>query len=179
MATKPWYSSFQGAGMDRREFILAASAAVALLAVPGTGHAECGGETATNFVETLYQKQARLQAERAPLSTQEFEALFSRSMRNLMRTSRRYRKNAPLGPVLNAFFGWGVLPGTEVAIQKVTFVDGDDAGPATIRVTIEHHGQPHNILVRVASEHDEYRIANISYDSGLSLAGHYRALTGR
>jgi len=165
--------------MNRREFILAASAAVAFTAASAPAHAECGGETATNFVEALYQKQARLQAEQTPPGAQEFEALFSRSMRKLMRTSRRYRKNAPLGPVLNAFFGWGILPGTEVTIQKVTFVDGDDAGPATIRVTTEHHGQPHDILVRVASENNAYRIADISYDSGPSLAGHYRAMTGR
>lgn len=165
--------------MDRREFILGISAAAALLAVSKPAHAECGGETATNHVEALYQKQARLQAAQTPQTTAEFEALFSRSMRRLMQTSRRYPKDGPLPPLLNAFFGRGVLPGAEITIRNVMLVDGDEAGPANIRVTIEHRGEPHDIMVRVVSENDELRIANISYDSGPSLAGHYRAITAR
>ncbi|MEP6841321.1 MAG: hypothetical protein ABJA75_24945 [Bradyrhizobium sp.] len=129
------------------------------------------------FVETLYQKQARLQAERSPLGEEEFYALFSRRMRKLMQAPRP--KNPNLGPLSNAFFGRGVLPGADIKIGKVALVDGDDTGPATIRVEIEHRGEPRKILVRVVTENDAWRIANISYDFGGSLREYHCALTGR
>ncbi len=163
--------------MNRREFFLAFSAGAALIAATRPLHAECGGESAASFVETLYQKQARLQAERAPLGPEEFEARFSRRMRKLMQAPRLNNPN--LGPLSNAFFGRGVLPGADIKVGKVALVDGDDTGPATVRVVIEHRGEPRKILVRVVIEDDDWRIANISYDSGGSLRDHYRALTGR
>jgi hypothetical protein len=59
-------------------------------------------------------------------------------------------------------------------------MSGDnELGPATIRVEIEHRGEPHKVLVHVVSENDDWRIANISYDSGKSFIEHYRAITGR
>ena len=100
--------------MDRRNFILALSAGAALLGAP-PARAECGGPSALDFVEGLYEKQVRLQAQQTPLDQQEFLELFSKGMRALMRSPRRPSRNVSLGPLLNAFFGWGVLPGTEVA----------------------------------------------------------------
>jgi len=34
-------------------------------------------------------------------------------------------------------------------------------------------------MVRVISQNDDWRIADISYDSGKNLADHYRGITGR
>jgi hypothetical protein len=163
--------------MNRRGFILTVSGAVALFATTTPGRAECGGESAASFVETQYQKQARLQAERAPLGPEEFEALFSPGMRKLMQAPRLNNPN--LGPLSNAFFGRGVLPGADIKLGKVALVDGDDTGPATVRVEIEHRGERHKVLVRVVIENDDWRIADISYDSGMSLAAHYRSMTRR
>jgi hypothetical protein len=163
--------------MNRREFFLAVSGAVALFATATPGHAECGGESAAGFVETLYQKQARLQAERTPLGAEEFEAMFSRGMRKLMQAPRL--KYPDLGPLSNAFFGRGVLPGADIKVGKVALVDGDDTGPASVRVEIEHRGEPRKILVRVVIENEVWRIADITYDSGGSLREQYRSLTGR
>src|SRR5205085_1567375 len=67
-------------GMDRRHFILVLSAGAALLGA-APARAECGGPSAIEFVEDLYQKQARLMAENAPLSQEDFLELFSRGMR--------------------------------------------------------------------------------------------------
>ena len=53
--------------------------------------AECGAVSAIEFVEALYQKQARLLAENAPLGQDDFVALFSRDMRRLMQAPRRPR----------------------------------------------------------------------------------------
>ena len=163
--------------MNRRAFLLALSGGVALFAATPPGRAECGGQSAASFVETLYQKQARLQAKETMLGEEEYQALFARRMRRLMRAPRDFPKNMLFGRVLNAFFGWGVLPFAEVGIGKVALVDGDDSGPATVRVEIEHRGEPHNILVRVVIENGDWRIADISYDNGKSLAAHYRDFT--
>ena len=165
--------------MNRREFVLAMSGAAALLTATRRGHAECGGQSAAGFVETTYQKQARLQTAETPPSQAEYYALFSRGMRRLMHAPRHFPKNMLFGPVLNAFFGWGVFPGTEVKVGKVTLDSGDDSGPATVRVEIEHLGEPHKVWVRVVNENEDWRITNISYDYGKSLVEHYRTFTGR
>ena len=82
-----------------------------------------------------------------------------------------------LGPVLNAFFGWGVLPRTEVTIGKTGRVSGQEEGPATIGVAVTYRGEAHKILVHVVMEEDDWRIANIIYDNGKSLIAHYRDTT--
>src|SRR5438445_3086299 len=159
--------------MNRRQFVFVMSGAVALLAGARSGHAECGGSGITEFVDITYQKQARLLAAQTPLSEDEYHALFSRGMRRLMRAPRRFPKNMLFGPVLNAFFGWGVFPGAEVKVGNIEIDSGDELGPATVRVAIEHRGEPHKILVHVIRENDDCRIADISYDSGKSLIDHY------
>jgi hypothetical protein len=162
--------------MDRRQFILAFSAGAALLGV-APARAECGGDpSALDFVESLYEKQARLQAQDTPLSQDEFLALFSRGMRALMQEPRRPNRNVALGPVLNAFFGWGVLPGTVVTIDTVKLVSGQDDGPAMIGVKLSYRGESHMVRVHVIMG-DEY--FGIIYDNGKSLIDHYRDVTGR
>ena len=166
--------------MNRRGFLFAISGAAALFAGARFGHAERGGQSAAGFVETTYQKQARLQNAETPPSQAEYSALFSRGMRQLIHAPRHFPKDMLFGPVLNAFFGWDrVFPGTEVKVGKVTLETGDDSGPVTVRVEIEHHGEPHKVWVRVVKENDDWRIANISYDYGKSLVEHYRAFTRR
>ena len=165
--------------MNRRQFCFAFSGAVALLAGVRPGHAECGSSGIIEFTNTVWQKQARLLAAQTPPSEEEYYALFSRGMRTLMKAPRPYLKDQPIGRILNAFFGWGVLPGTEVEINDIEMHSGDDNGPATIRVMIEHHGEPHKVLVHVIMQDDDWRIANIIYDSGKSLLEYYRVLTGR
>jgi len=165
--------------MDRRYFIFALTGMAALLAATRTLHAECGEMSSIEFVEVTWEKQARLHKEKTPPSDEAFYALFSGEMQKLMRAPRTMPANAPIGPLLNAFFGYGVLPGTEVEIGKIAPVSGKDGGPAMIRVTVKHHGERRNILALVIREGDDWRIANIIYDSGNSLIGHYRAMTAR
>jgi hypothetical protein len=165
--------------MNRRTFILALSAGAALLGAPPV-RAECGGPSAIEFVEGLYEKQARLQAQNTPLGREEFLALFSKGMRALMQAPRRPHRHVTLGPVLNAFFGWGVLPRTEVSVGKVSLVSGQDEGPATVAVPLTYRGEAHKVLVHVLLDEDDgWLIANIIYDNGKSLLEHYRGMTGR
>ena len=166
-------------GMDRRQFIVALSAGAALLGA-APARAECGGPSAIEFVEGLYEKQARLQAQNTPLGQDEFLTMFSKGMRALMQAPRHPARNVSLGPLLNAFFGWGVLPRTEVTIGKVNLVSGQDEGPATIAVPVSYRGEAHKVLVHVLlDEQDGWLIANIIYDNGKSLIDHYRGMTGR
>ncbi|MCP4617518.1 MAG: hypothetical protein GY844_13920 [Bradyrhizobium sp.] len=163
--------------MDRRQFILALSAGAALLGAPPV-RAECGGPSAIEFVGDLYQKQARLLVANVPLERDDFLELFSRGMRVLIRAPRRPRRNAAAGPMLNAFFGWGVLPRTEVTIGKVSLVSGQDEGPATVGVPITYRDETHRVLVHVILD-DGWHIANIIYDNGKSLLDHYRDFARR
>jgi len=165
--------------MDRRHFILALSAGAALLGATPARADGCGGPSAREFVEELYQKQARLLAENAPLAQEDFDALFSKGMRALMKAPRRPNRNVALGPLLNAFFGWGVLPRTEITVGKVNLVSGQDDGPATVGVALSYRGETHKVLVHVLLDEEGWLIANIIYDNGKSLIDHYRETTGR
>ena len=164
--------------MDRRQFILGLLAGAALPGAP-PARAECGGPSAVEFVEGLYEKQVRLQAQNTPLGPDEFLELFSKGMRALMQTPRRPNRNMAVGPVLNAFFGWGVLPRTEVTVGKVSLVSGRDEGPATVGVPLSYRGEAHKVLVHVLLDEDGWHVANIIYDNGKSLIDHYRDMTGR
>jgi hypothetical protein len=163
--------------MDRRQFIAVMTAA-ALLSAARTAHAERGEETSTAFVEALYQKQARLQTTDTPRED-DFQAPFARDLRRLMRAPKPNLRNQAIGRLLHGFFGWGVLPVTEVAIGKVAVVSGSDNGPATVAVELSYRGEQHTVLVHVVVENKVRRIADISYDAGESLAEYYRKLTGR
>jgi hypothetical protein len=166
--------------MNRRQFVLAMPGAVALLACSTRpGGAECGSSGITEFIDITWQKQARLLAARMPPDNEQFENLFSPGMRVLMHAPRPFLRDQPIGPLLNAFFGWGVLPGAEIKVGNIEIDSGDQMGPATVRVKIEHRSEPHQILVHVIMVDDDWRIANIIYDNGKSLIDHYRAITGR
>jgi hypothetical protein len=163
--------------MDRRHFMLLSAGAALLGAAPA--HAECGGPSAIGFADAVWQRQARLQVENVPLEQEEFLRLFSKGMRQLMEAPRRPDSKVSLGPVLNAFFGWGVLPRTEVTVGKVSLVSGDNEGPAMVSVALTYRGEAHKVRVHLIQGDEDLRIANIIYDNGKSLLDYYRDLAGR
>jgi hypothetical protein len=163
--------------MDRRQFLFILSGAAALLGAARTAHAECGEQTANEFVHALYERQAELLAANKPLSGDEFYELFARDLRKLSRAPRRARNKQPIGPILNGFFGWGVLPGTGVKIGKIALVSGNYEGPATVGVDFTTRADKHRLLVHVVRENEVWLVANIIYDSGKSLVSHYRRMT--
>jgi hypothetical protein len=163
--------------MIRRQLLFVMSGAAALLGAARTGHAKSGAETSAEFVAALDDKRARLLAANTPLSEGDFYPLFARELRRLMRAPRHFPRDEPIGRILNAFFGWGVLPGTEVKIGKVAVVSGKGDGAATVSVEVTFRGERHQVLVHVVQENQAWRIADISYDSGNSLIEHYRRFT--
>jgi hypothetical protein len=111
------------------------------------------------------------------LGEDDFHALFARDLRKLMKAPRRAPNNAPLGPILNAFFGWGVLPGIELTVENVALVSGEHEGPATVGLDVSYRGEKHRILVHVVREVEVWLVANVIYDQGKSLVSHYRSIT--
>jgi hypothetical protein len=163
--------------MDRRQFLFVMSGAAALLGALPAAHAECGEPSSVEFVEMLYDNQARLLAANTPLGEEDFHALFAPDLRKLMKAPRRDPANQPIGPLLNAFFGWGVPPGTEVTVKNVARVSGAFEGPATIGLNVRYRGAKHRIRVHVIRDRGDWLVANIIYDQGKSLISHYRAIT--
>jgi hypothetical protein len=94
-----------------------------------TGRAECGVQSASEFVGDLYREQAGLLAAKATLDKDEFYDLFAHGLRKRMQAPRRSQNNRPIGPLPNTFFGWSVLPGTEVTIEKIALVSGNRQEP--------------------------------------------------
>jgi hypothetical protein len=162
--------------MDRRQFLFILSGVAALFGAARSGHAECGEQSASEFVGDLYREQARLLAAKATLSKDEFYDLFARRLRKWMRAHRLSRSNRPIGPLLNVFFGWGVSPGMEVTIEKIALVSGNTNGPATVGVDLSIREERQKILVHVVRQREVLRVANIIYDSGKSLFSHYRGI---
>jgi hypothetical protein len=167
--------------MDRRQFIsalLAASAGMACAAHAGTASRDM-----VTFVRELYTRQVAARTANTPMSSAEFDALFSRNVRALMHAPVVRPDKVADGPILNALFGWGVLPGLEVKLDKVAPAF-DGTGAATlvrVDVDIPDRGGKRQILVRPVYEDGAWRIADITYgsDSGLGVVAYYRRITRR
>jgi hypothetical protein len=131
------------------------------------------------FVRDLYVREIELHLSRAPVSAEAFFALFARDLRALMQAPRPNAAAEPIGRILHAFFGWGVLPGQPVKLIRVMPAYGGTGGLTLVRVDLEHYGETHQIIVRPVRENGLWKIADISYDSGEDLRTYYRRITGR
>ena len=126
------------------------------------------------YVRDLYLREIELHNSRAPVSNQAFFALFARDLRELMQAPRPYAGREPIGHILHAFFGWGILPGRQVKFVQAVAADG-----GLVRVDLEAPGGARQIMVRPVRENGLWKIADISYDSGEDLRTYYRRITGR
>jgi len=163
--------------MDRRQFIsalLAASAGMACAA-----HASTTSRDMVTFVRELYTAQAAAQIADAHQSSAEFDALFSRKVRALMSAPKVHPDKRLDGPILNVFFGWGVLPKLPVTLDNVAPAADATGSLALVRVDMTFRGEKRQILVRPVREGGTWRIADISYGSGPGLVAYYRRITGR
>ena len=128
------------------------------------------------FVRKLYARQVALHAGKAPASGDAFYGLFARELRTLIQAPRPGAAREPIGRILNAFFGWGILPGQPVQLDQVMPADG---GLKAVRVDLVVRGEKRQLIVRPVREDGLWKIADISYDHGDSLLDHYRRITGR
>jgi len=153
--------------------------AIGLLLAAALPAAAWADEDMVEFVRRLYAREVEMHNARTPPANDEFYALFARDLRALMQAPRPGLAREPSGPLLHAFFGWGVLPGQPVRLDKVTSAFGGTGGLKLVRVDLVVRGVPRQILVRPAREHGLWKIADISYDNGEALAAYYRRITAR
>lgn len=129
------------------------------------------------FVRNLYVEQVRQHASDERMSEQAFYALFSRELSALMQRPRPGLAREPAGPILHAFFGWGVLPHVPVSLLDVMPALGGTGALKLVRVDLTVRGAKRQILVRPVREDGLWKISDISYDNGESLAANYRRIT--
>jgi hypothetical protein len=149
---------------------MSAVAAVAFGAAPA--RAQTGGDAAT-FVRDFYAKEIAHHNARDMVREANFLAVFTRETQELWRAAQanRNRTNIPIGPILNAFFGWGVLPGHEVKLGAVAAVSGD-----AVAVEFTALGEPRRIVVHAVREGGNWRIADIDYGRGQGYVAYLRSL---
>jgi hypothetical protein len=159
--------------MRRRQFLK-------LLTMPllaGTAQAAAEPNPAVDFVGDLYTRQLQFHLAKTGLGA-EFEKLFTRDMRALMDAPRVNLSRMPEGPKLHAFFGWGILPGLDIRIERVEAAKGLGQS-GWVRVDLAYRGEQHHVLVHPVREDGDWRIADIIYENRGSLSDRYRQMTGR
>ena len=163
--------------MRRRDLLTALAALTAALA-PCAGLAqdrEHGGEQdAVAFVRRLYEGEIERDARGAKIGNAEFYGLFTREVGRLLRSPVPPRPDIALGPLSHAFYGPGVLPGTQVTLQQVA-----PAAGTSVAVDLMVRGEPRRVIVRTARENGQWRIADIDYGRGDSYVAYQRKLRGQ
>lgn len=158
--------------MSRRQFLAASiTASLAAIALTKASRVVRADDSAMTFVRDLYTREIARHLQRAPVNGDTFTANFAAPLRRLMAAPREASANEPLG-IVHAFFGPGVLPGTDIKLAGVA-----SAGDA-INVALVYRGEPRSVTVRPVREDGEWRIADVTYASGESLLTRYRRLTG-
>jgi hypothetical protein len=154
--------------IDRRRLLCAL-----LIAVLPIGSASAD-EDMVAFVRGVYAQQVRLHAAGENLREREFVALFSPDMVALMRAPRPGLEGEPAGPLLNAFFGWGVLPGQPVTLMEVAATEGGE-----VNVDLIVRSERRRVTIRPVRANGLWTIADISYGRGEALRSYYMRITGR
>jgi hypothetical protein len=131
------------------------------------------------FVRDLYAREIEMHNARAPVSPEAFFSLFTGELRGLMQAPRPNAGREPIGRILHAFFGWGVLPGRPVRLLQVVPATGGTDGAGAVRVDLSVNGKTRQIEVHPLRENGAWKVADISYDQGDSLRTYYRRITGR
>src|SRR5688500_8857206 len=98
--------------MNRRRLMFAViTAAVSTgIAVRTLAH---DTDTAAVFLHDVYTRETGRHNKRLAPDNDAFYALFTRETRELMSAPRVELPRQPIGPILHALFGRGVMPGTE------------------------------------------------------------------
>jgi hypothetical protein len=157
-------------GSNRRDVLLLCAGAL-LAAAPA--RAQNAGDDAVTFVRDLYAKEVAHHAAKSGKGEAEFLAVFTAETQQIWRAAQANRNKASLtiGPILHAFFGWGVLPGHEVKLGAVTLASGD-----AVAVELTAQGEPRRVVVRAVREAGSWRIADLDYGRGDGYVAYLRRL---
>ena len=129
--------------MNRRELMFAvitaaASAGIAVRAVASDA------DSAAVFLHDVYEREIARHNKRLPPDNDAFYALFTREMRELMHAPRLPNPRDPIGPILHALFGRGVLPGTRSHPRRRDDDPRSDDGIAMLDVALTVRGNRRN-----------------------------------
>jgi hypothetical protein len=157
-------------GSNRRSVLLLCAGAL-FAAAPA--RAQNPGDDTVRFVRDLYAKEIAQHAAKIGKGESEFLAVFTAETQQIWRAAQanRNKANLPVGPILHAFFGWGVLPGHEVKLGAVTRASGD-----AVAVEFTAQGEPRRVVVSAVREAGRWRIADIDYGRGDGYVAYLRRL---
>lgn len=163
--------------MNRRDLMFAviSSAVSAGIAVHTVAR---GADSAPVVLHALYERETARHNRREVADNDAFHAMFTREMRELMSAPRPANLREPAGRILHTLFGRGVLPGTQVILSGVSTIRDDD-GIAMLSVALTVRGTIRELAVTLLRQDGAWRIHEIEYGAGDTLAGHYRRITGR
>jgi hypothetical protein len=163
--------------MNRRQFVLAA---ILLAATGGVGAPAVASKPGSpeDFLRDLYARETERHNNRRAPDNDAFYAMFSREVRELMQAPRLPNPTEPVGPILHALFGRGVLPGTQVILGDVRTTRSADR-IAVLEVTLTVRGQSRDLGVILVRQDGAWKIHEIEYDGPDTLTAHYRRITGR
>jgi hypothetical protein len=162
--------------MNRRQLIFAVISAAVADGLAALSPAR-GADSPSTFLHELYTRETERHNKRLPADNEAFYAMFSREMRELMQAPRPPNPREPLGPVLHALFGRGVLPGNQVIFGGVRTVRSDD-GIAMLDVILTVRGAVREIGVVLLRQDGAWKIHEIAYDGPDTLAAHYNRTAG-
>jgi hypothetical protein len=163
--------------MNRRQLVFAVISAVVSTGVAVHTFAR-NADGAAVTLHGIYERETERHSKGLPADNAAFYDLFTREMRELMHAPRLANPRVSARPILHALFGRGVLPGTHVILSGVTTTRNDD-GIAALEVRLTVHGSIRELGVIMLRQDGAWRIAEIEYAPGDTLALHYRNTTGR
>src|SRR5687768_431756 len=123
--------------MNRRQLVIAVATATVSTGLAVHTFAR-NADSAAVALHELYERETERHNARERPDNDAFHALFTREMRELMHAPVLPNPREPLGPILHALFGRGVLPGTHVILTGVTTVRSDDGiAMLEVRLTVQ------------------------------------------
>jgi len=148
-------------------------------AAPAQNHnADLDGDDPVVFVRRVYQREILRDVRGGKLSNEAFYALFTAEVGRVLQSPVQPRPNLPIG-LSHAFYGPGVLPGTEVTLQNVAPAAPAKAKGTAVAVDLQVRGTARRIVVQVARERGRWRIADIDYGTGESYVTYQRKVRGQ
>jgi len=162
--------------MLRRHFLRGLLAASSIVVLRGRSDAE-DFDDPEPFVRELYRREVERHNSGGTIGEAEFLNLFTRETRALILAGRRNSAKIPLGPILNAFFGWGVLPRQPVELKDVSNFRGPRILMIVVDLTVR--GEPQKAYVHAVKQDGRWRISTIAYDKGDDFASYWRKRAGQ
>jgi hypothetical protein len=136
-------------------------------------------QSAEEFLSELYRVEAWRVGHSLMLPDEEQPALFAEQTGEIMREAATRPDPAVREEAApNAFYGWGVRPGMELALTSISTVLGTRGAP-TLIVDVTVAGVPRRNIVDLVEESGSWRIANVVYDEGEDFLSFERRLARR